>query len=291
MLQPEEHPLLVCEPPLNPAATRERLCDLAFATFGFQSFYLANSHQLALYAAGKTTGTVVEVSAGSSSVAATYEGYLLHHTVKVGVGGNALAACLFPALERAGLPASAFATARERQDCALDIVQRLGAVRPTLAQDPDDACTDAAFRLERGSAKGVTVAVRGDERIACGEELFKGPQGLAEILQASLMATDVDAGEKRDYWSNIVLSGGVSLLPGLAARLLAEAQEFPGAARAGSTPGRGVPVKLATAPDPAFSAVAGGSVLGALSTFGSMWVTKREWEAEGPGIVARKCPV
>ena len=83
----------------------------------------------------------------------------------------------------------------------------------------------------------------------------------------------------------------MSLLPGLATRLLAEAQEFPGAARAGSTPGRGVPVKLATAPDPAFSAVAGGSVLGALSTFGSMWVTKREWEAEGPGIVARKCPV
>ena len=99
MLQPEGHPLLVCEPPLNPAATRERLCDLAFATFGFQSFYLANSHQLALYAAGKTTGTVVEVSAGSSSVAATYEGYLLHHTVKVGVGGNALAACLFPAVQ------------------------------------------------------------------------------------------------------------------------------------------------------------------------------------------------
>ena len=184
---------------------------------------------------------------------------------------------------------TAFATVRERLDCALDILQRLGAVRPTLSPTQDDACTDAAFCLERGSAKGVTVAVRGDERIACGEELFKGPQGLADILRASLMATDVDASEKRDYWSNILLSGGVSLLPGLAARLLAEAQEFPGAApRPG---GGGVPVKLATAPDPAFSAVAGGSVLGALSTFGSMWVTKREWDAEGPGIVARKCPV
>ena len=33
----------------------------------------------------------------------------------------------------------------------------------------------------------------------------------------------------------------------------------------------------------------GGSVLASLSTFEQMWVTKEEYDADGPSIVHRKC--
>jgi actin-related protein len=33
----------------------------------------------------------------------------------------------------------------------------------------------------------------------------------------------------------------------------------------------------------------GGAILGALSTFGSMWISAVEYESVGPAIVGRKC--
>ncbi|CAF3627265.1 unnamed protein product [Rotaria sp. Silwood2] len=33
----------------------------------------------------------------------------------------------------------------------------------------------------------------------------------------------------------------------------------------------------------------GGSVLSSLSTFGSMWISKHEYDESGPSIVHRKC--
>ena len=38
-----------------------------------------------------------------------------------------------------------------------------------------------------------------------------------------------------------------------------------------------------------YSAWIGGSILGSLNSFASMWITKTEYEEAGPSIVHRKC--
>lgn len=46
-------------------------------------FYLANQSVLALFAAGKTTGLVVDCGAGISSSVPVYEGYAIPHAIKL----------------------------------------------------------------------------------------------------------------------------------------------------------------------------------------------------------------
>jgi len=48
-------------------------------------------------------------------------------------------------------------------------------------------------------------------------------------------------------------------------------------------------VKIIAPPERKYSVWIGGSILSALGTFQSMWITKQEYEDAGPSIVHRKC--
>ncbi|KAI4530242.1 hypothetical protein MG293_020098 [Ovis ammon polii] len=51
---PEQHPLLMAEPPLNSTSSKERLSQILFETFSVPALYLANQGVLSLYASGHT---------------------------------------------------------------------------------------------------------------------------------------------------------------------------------------------------------------------------------------------
>eukprot|EP01084_Bolivina_argentea_P095887 172385_1 len=63
-IQPDEHSILLTEPPLNPKANREKTTQIMFETFNTPAFYLAVQPVLALYASGRSTGVVLD--SGSS---------------------------------------------------------------------------------------------------------------------------------------------------------------------------------------------------------------------------------
>jgi len=48
-------------------------------------------------------------------------------------------------------------------------------------------------------------------------------------------------------------------------------------------------VKIVAPPERKYSVWIGGSILGSLSTFQQMWISKQEYDEAGPGIVHRKC--
>lgn len=48
-------------------------------------------------------------------------------------------------------------------------------------------------------------------------------------------------------------------------------------------------VKIIAPPERKYSVWIGGSILASLSTFQQMWISKQEYDENGPSIVHRKC--
>jgi actin-related protein len=114
------------------------------------------------------------------------------------------------------------------------------------------------------------------------------------------MKCDVDI--RKDLYSNIVMSGGTTMYPGIADRMQKEIT-----ALAPSS----MKIKIVAPPERKYSVWIGGSILASLSTFQQMWVSKQvsrceccmniffrvltfdvllqEYDESGPSIVHRKC--
>ena len=122
------------------------------------------------------------------------------------------------------------------------------------------------------------------ELLRCPEALFqpsllgRESDGIAGMVHTSIMSCDVDV--RKDFYSNIILSGGSTMFPGFAERLQKEvAALVPASLR----------VKVVAPPERKYSGWIGGSIMASLSTFQQLWVTKEEYDEAGPSVVHRKC--
>ena len=100
--------------------------------------------------------------------------------------------------------------------------------------------------------------------------------GIHETTYNSIMKCDIDI--RKDLYTNVVLSGGSTMYPGIAARMWKEIHTL-----APNTP------NIVAPPERKYSAWIGGSILASLSTFQSMWISKEEYDESGASIVHRKC--
>ena len=84
-----------------------------------------------------------------------------------------------------------------------------------------------------------------------------------------------------DAWfRNVVLAGGSTCIPGVAQRL--QNDLFIRVPK-GSSP------EVHAPPERKYSAWMGGSILGSLAVMDQMWISKEEYDENGPLIVHRKC--
>ena len=72
-----EHPLLFTEPGWNPKESREKLIELAFEKYQVPGFFLGRTPVLSSFAAGKSTALVIDVGAATTSVIPVHDGYIL----------------------------------------------------------------------------------------------------------------------------------------------------------------------------------------------------------------------
>merc|ERR1712173_301510 len=127
--------------------------------------------------------------------------------------------------------------------------------------------------------------------ITIGNERFRTPEclwnpstigledeGIHKLTYTSIMKCDVDI--RKDLYSNIVLSGGTTMFPGIADRMKKEME---------SQAPNSMTIKIVAPPERKYSVWIGGSILASLSTFEEMWITKAEYDESGPSIVHRKC--
>ena len=105
-----------------------------------------------------------------------------------------------------------------------------------------------------------------------------------EIIKGMKFAEDVKIQSAKELidvlYGNIVLCGGSSMYEGMADRLKKEMTSL-------------VPeqqtIKIIAPPERKYSEWIGGSILASLSTFDQMWISKDEYEENGPSILHTKC--
>jgi actin len=277
-VDPSDHPVLLTDAPLNPKSHRERMLETMFETFHVPSFYVKISGELALYAAGCTTGIVLDIGDTVTQIVPSYESLSVWHGIgRVELGGRDLTDWLWRNLAE---PVYDFSTSAQRE-ILNDIKEQCGYVALDFASESQRASRSRDFETSWTLPDGSQMVI-GEERFICPELLFKPRsdgfdfEGIDQALFDAITRCDRDL--HNDLYSSIVLAGGGTMFNGLRERLQKE--------MARRAPPK-VKVNVIAPPERMYAAWIGGSILASLATFPEMAITHEEYYDEGRGILRR----
>jgi len=267
---PEEHPALLSFSPNTPQEDKQKVLKTLFETFHVPKAYLSNKAELALYASGRITGTVLHIEEGAIYAVSIDDGKIIKEAdVTAEVGGYDLTEYLIKILTERGY---SFTTTAEKE-VVKDIKYKLGYV--AIDYEAEIKTGDTSSKLEKSYElpDGQVITV-GNERFKVGEALFqpklmgKDIKGIHEMINDSIQKCPESLREK--LYSNIVLSGD-TMFPGIQERLQKEISAI----------ANGAKVKIIAQPDRKNLVWIGGSILTSLSTFESKWVQASDYKVKG----------
>ncbi|GCC42076.1 hypothetical protein chiPu_0026056, partial [Chiloscyllium punctatum] len=102
-VSPEEHAVLISDPPLSPTTNREKIAELLFERFNVPAMHVSHQSVLAVYSYGKTSGLVVDSGDGVTHSVPVHEGYNMPDAIsRIDLGGHDLTTYLIKLLSEAG---------------------------------------------------------------------------------------------------------------------------------------------------------------------------------------------
>lgn len=287
-VDPQEHPVMITDSPMNSFENKERCTDVFFENLNVPSFYIASSAVLALMASGSTKGVVFDSGEGCTHVVPIYEAYALpHSTREIDIAGSDLTNYMMNLLIEKGI------TFSKTND--IEIAQKIKETKTHISLtyeqekkqfEESGNSKDTIFELPDGKTINI-----GLPQIQCPEALFQ-PQligkkdlggsnnleGIHDLIYRSYFAIDMEV--RKTLFSKIVLAGGNTLFVNIAERIAQQMKELGG---------NSIVFKVYVPAERQYTGWIGGSVLSALSTFQTMWISKKDYEEVGSSIVRKKC--
>lgn len=313
-VEPDEHYVLLTEPPLNPPENREYTAEVMFETFNVPGMYIAVQAVLALAASWITrdpkdrvlTGTVVDSGDGVTHVIPVVDGYVIGSSIRhIPLAGRDITQFVQRSLRDRGEavpPEDALEVAKKvkEQHCYIsqDIVKEYG----KFDEKPEKYIKKFTGRHSRTRAE-YSVDVGYESFL--GPELFFNPEiyssdfckPLPEIVDEAILTSPIDA--RRSLYRNIVLSGGSTMFHNFDKRLQMDIKDRVNARmdaniaklriRPDAIP-QELKVKVISHPQQRYAVWFGGSMLASMPEFGRTIHTKAQYMEEGPRI-ARHNPV
>jgi actin-related protein len=280
---PEEHATLFSVPVMSPLAQQEKMAQILFESFAVPACAGVLAPALSLYASGRGTGVVVEIGAGVMQIVPIYESKIIDEAIiRRDFGGDDLTRYMATMLTERSAGTASLSSA---------LVEDVDKLKQQCCYVANDFEAEL-FEFACSSSKDMVYVFSdgtqhklGAERIRTGEAFFKPAlvgvemQGLHKMVYESVLRCPMDT--RRDFYANIIVSGGPTLMNGFPERLQKELT-----ALAPST----MRCKVVAPPERKYSTWIGGSIIGSLSTFQQKWMSKEEYDEEGPlGIHKRGC--
>lgn len=279
VVDPQEHTVLLTEPPLMSHKYHERMAEILFETFHVENFYSSVTSVLALYSTGKTTGLVLESGDGATHSVPIYEGFAINYaTIKLDIAGHDLTNYLISLFnqrdsDRANeLSFEAYTKIKEKHchvtfdyDTSIKDYQKNGT-------------KEACYVLPDGSNFYI-----GDQAFRCPEVLFQPTKvekdfyGIHEAVYQSILKCNPAI--KKDLYSSILLSGGNTMFPGINQRLSKEIS-----ALAPST----MAIKTKAPQERKHSVWIGGSILTSIDSFKHLLVNAKDYKENGATVLFKK---
>ncbi|XP_069072004.1 actin-like protein 9 [Pleurodeles waltl] len=275
---PEEHAILLTDPPLNPPTNREKMSEVLFESMNCPCLCVAYQSVLSAYSYGKISGMVVECGHGMTYTAPVFQGHnVLNATERMGASGAELTESLMKMLFR-----FQHVFAENIKDIMENIKRECCYVALDYEKEMNRPEDDYLHDFQLPDGKIITI---GKERFQCPEALFSPAEedgdshvGIHKMAQNSLNRVPEES--KKAISSNILLCGGSTLFEGFYERLSQEFQQW--------QPHQ-FETNVISVPERKYSAWIGGSILASLKAFQSCWVHQQQYKEYGPSIIHRKC--
>ena len=164
-IQPEEHSVLLIQPPMNPKRDKEMKIQIMFENFNVPAFYIAISNIMAAYSCGNISGVSLEIGDGVASCVPIYEGYAVKQGIsKMDMAGSDVTEYLMTILSERG---HLFTTTAERE-IVRDIKEKLGYVAMDFESEIQSAESSTEIEKTYELPDGQLITI-GTERFRCAE--------------------------------------------------------------------------------------------------------------------------
>lgn len=310
---PEEHMMMLTEPPMNTPENREYTAEIMFETFNVPGLYIAVQAVLALCASlltkqdksGKNssvTGTVIDSGDGVTHIIPVVEGYVIGSCIKhIPLAGRDVTNFMVQTLRDRGekFPAEDALTIAKK------IKESYCYVSPDLVKEYKkyDAKGDQFRKF-----KGQDTRTKAPYEIDVGYERFLGPEiffspeifssdftvPLPTVVDQTIQACPIDT--RRPLYRYITLSGGSTMFKHFVKRLerdvrrMVKGREDRTQEKYPDMQIKRTEVNVVTHPFQRFAVWFGGSMLASQPEFMGFFHTKAEYAEKGPKI-ARHNPV
>eukprot|EP01084_Bolivina_argentea_P168259 291841_1 len=320
-----ERTILLTESSLNPKTNREKVVQIMFETFDVDAMYIANQSVLSLYASnGRTTGIVIDCGHNASHIVPIYEGNAIQHAIlRLDIAGKHITNHFSTLLQSRGyiFKSEIVQEIKEKlAKCAVNYEYELKETETTVAQmQPNYELPDGKV-ITINSERFICSEILFKPSLMNKDE-YKESDGIHKMIYDSINKCNKDL--KEIMFNNIILNGGNTVFTGIDYRIMNELNTLVSKRIKVNIHRDMKKYKLLNGylnqceqyiypaisdmimnkyndasndnlgacnrKNRKYNAWIGGSILSCLSGFEEMWMSKDEYDEDGPGMVHRKC--
>ncbi|CAO2584035.1 ACT12 [Lemmus lemmus] len=270
-IAPEQHPVMITEPPLNSTAVKCRMTQA-------QGQGMMCISQRPPRPGNSSSRTTIESGEGMTYFVPVINGYPLQlSTTKLDIAGQDLTMYLLKLLSDSG---NLLVSTADRE-YVRDLKEKHCYV--ALDYDMEESKTSVPSQQKKFQLPDGREVNLDQESLMCSEALFNtsliGRSNPGIHMQAQQSITSCDRSHWKTLFGHIILSGGTGAFTGLRLRLQREISKLVSPDFC---------VKVTTSPYAKYSAWVGASILCSLPMFKDMWVTSHEYREIGSSVMCRR---